>query len=1516
MTQMNFNRWFTPPTFADEEKNRLVNVQHAIFWGTVIVAVIFGLITLLFQSELWLRLLLTGLWLPVAASGLILLHRGAIKTASLVYVTLAWLILTLDAWLAGGVLSPGYSSYTVLIVVIGLLAGLRMALLFAGLSVAMGGVLVYIDSNAILPVTPLMTTPVSLWLTLATNFIIVAVLVYLATGSITNALKRARTNETDLLHSNRELQTTQTILRERTGELATAVELLEIQLTERQQILESLARGEQELRQLNLELEQRVQDRTSELVDMNEALTQEISTRRQAELALQETLTLIERAKREWEVTVDAAPQFIGLLDREGRLKRANRTVERWNLAPVTQIRGQTVHQLFHPNCTEAACPLENLWRQASQKLHEGQPWQGEIDDEILERQLQWQVEPISTAPADRRQPSDTWGVVIVQDITERKRAEAEIRKLSSAVEQSPSTVVITDLQGRIEFVNPRFSEITGYTRAEVIGQNPRLLKSGQHSLDFYRELWQTILAGQVWRGELINQTREGELYWDLASISPVRNNEGRVTHFIKVAEDITERKQAEARLRESEAKFRSYIEHAPLAVFVSDGIGRYVEANQFALDMLGYEAAALYDKRIPDIVPEEDHPVLFEAVAALRSNGYYEGELRQRRRDGQQIWISMRAVKISDDRFMAFCNNITDRKHAEEALRESEARYRLLADNVQDVIWLLSPDGRFTYVSPSVEKLRGYTPEEVLRQSLEEALTPTSLQVMQKAVTNYMAQIQNGVVVTVPSVYELEQPRKDGSTVWTEAVVKEILDEHGNFSGYVGVSRDISERRRTEQELAHYRRDLEELVSERTAQLTQANQRLQQSEAQFRHVIASISDHIYVTEITPTGDCINQYISPNVEMLTGYPPERFLADWSFWAEQVIYPADRELAAIQLAQFEHGLPGETEYRLTRANGQVIWVRDSGRVESRNGAKIVYGVVNDITARKEAEETILRYSERLEILREIEQGILSAQSVGAIIQATMSRIQRLIPSYNATVTMLDLAANEALLLVSSSKAGDGLQTEQRIKLSSADQRGARLDRLKQGQIMILEGAHLEQYQHHQVIKTKSIRSVMVVPLIYQTELIGMLNLSATQTGVFSPEHQGMAQQIADQLAIAMRQTQLYEQVQHHADELEQRVIDRTRELSALYEVTAVASQALELPAMLVQSLEQVLTALRSDVGLIWLSEGETEPQLQLLAQQGLTAQEVAEIELGLASSGLLSQVLGQNQPLVLPSLVADPYLAGAGFPAHLQTFAGAPIRVAGRHLGVVTIFGRLEKQFNLEDVALLSTVADQMGVAVENIRLREQARQAAVLAERERLARELHDSVTQTLYSLSLFAEGALEQARNGQFEPVQYNLTRIGEAAQQALKEMRLLVYELRPVDLAQEGLVGALHQRLAAVERRAGITARLVAEDLIELPLAIEQELYSITQEALNNTLKHSGATVVTVRLRQVAGEVELAIVDNGQGFDPDESQAKGGLGLRGLRERVDMLHGVLVIRSTPGQGTTIEVRVRVTDN
>jgi PAS domain S-box-containing protein len=135
---------------------------------------------------------------------------------------------------------------------------------------------------------------------------------------------------------------------------------------------------------------------------------------------------------------------------------------------------------------------------------------------------------------------------VTIENAIRRHRAEEQVRKLTRAVEQSPASVVITDTEGQIEYVNPKFTNLTGYASDEVLGKNPRILKSGEHPREFYEQLWTTILAGHEWRGELHNRKKNGELFWELSSISPVRDRDGNITHFVAVKEDVTERKQLE----------------------------------------------------------------------------------------------------------------------------------------------------------------------------------------------------------------------------------------------------------------------------------------------------------------------------------------------------------------------------------------------------------------------------------------------------------------------------------------------------------------------------------------------------------------------------------------------------------------------------------------------------------------------------------------------------------------------------------------------------------------------------------------------------------------------------------------------------------------------------------------------------------------------------------------------------------------------------------------------------------
>lgn len=211
---------------------------------------------------------------------------------------------------------------------------------------------------------------------------------------------------------------------------------------------------------------------------------------------------------------------------------------------------------------------------------------------------------------------------------------------------------------------------------------------------------------------------------------------------------------------------------------------------------------------------------------------------------------------------------------------------------------------------------------------------------------------------------------------------------------------------------------------------------------------------------------------------------------------------------------------------------------------------------------------------------------------------------------------------------------------------------------------------------------------------------------------------------------------------------------------------------------------------------------------------------------------------------------------------------------------------------------------------ERVHLAE-AQARAALEERQRLARELHDSVTQSLYSLTLLAEAGRRLALAGDLERVTQHVGRLGETAQQALKEMRLLVYQLRPLALEAEGLAGALQHRLDAVEKRGGLQARLVVEGLLDLPAAVEEALFRIAEEALNNALKHAAATAVTVTLCAGDGWAGLEIVDNGRGLEP-EAVDRGGLGLTSMRERAAQFGGQVQVSAAPGQGTAVRVRLR----
>jgi len=384
-----------------------------------------------------------------------------------------------------------------------------------------------------------------------------------------------------------------------------------------------------------------------------------------------------------------------------------------------------------------------------------------------------------------------------------------------------------------------------------------------------------------------------------------------------------------------------------------------------------------------------------------------------------------------------------------------------------------------------------------------------------------------------------------------------------------------------------------------------------------------------------------------------------------------------------------------------------------------------------------------------------------------------------------------------------------------------------------------------------------------------------------------------------------------QLQESYKHLERKVADRTKELATLNAIAAQVSHSLDLEAIMDSALDQVLEAVNMDTGQAFRLEENTQT-LVSISHRGLSDAFIkltTRLQLG---SSLAGQAAERGKPIISRAsdyLDSEPreLLRKEG----LQLVISIPLIAQGRAVGAINLGSRKLRTISSEELSLLASIGHQIGVAVENARLYEQAQQLAVMKERNRLARDLHDSVTQALYGVTLYSEAASRQLLSGDTELVADHLCEIRNTAQESLREMRLLIFELRLPMLKSEGLAAALQARLEAVEARVGLETDFRTEGEGHLSPDVEEGLYRIAQEALNNALRHAHARSVSVSLHLNNQTVALEVADDGIGFDPPAAQEQGGFGLRGMEERAARLGGTLRVESRPGEGSKITVEV-----
>jgi PAS domain S-box-containing protein len=426
-------------------------------------------------------------------------------------------------------------------------------------------------------------------------------------------------------------------------------------------------------------------------------------------------------------------------------------------------------------------------------------------------------------------------------DVTDEHEAQVQLRKLLKAVEQSQASIVITNLRGEIEYVNPFFTLLTGYTAEEAIGNNPRILSTGHTSPEEYRRMFAKLQKGETWQGEFLNRKKNGDLYWEYATISPIKNESGAISNYVAIKEDITERKK------------------------------------------MG------------------------------------------------------------------------------ENLRASELKYRLIAENTSDVIWVYNFHlQRFTYVSPSIMQLRGFTVEETLLQPIESTMSDDSREELMKSLQPSIEAFMAGDINEIPAmVVEVKQPHKAGNWVWVEVGLKFHKNEFGEVE-VIGVSRDIQERKSAE--LVREKMQLE----------------LQQSEERFKTLFYENASAMYLINantgkvvdanqaaVAFYGYSISDLLQKNIDDLNAHSH-----NW-----------ESKLAFLQVNRI-----GRFEFQHKLADGTLIDVELFSCLILIDGAEVVHEIVHDISARN----SYLREVERQnDVLKEI------AWTQSHVVRAPLARIMSLI-----------------------------------------------------------------------------------------------------------------------------------------------------------------------------------------------------------------------------------------------------------------------------------------------------------------------------------------------------------------------------------------------------------------------------------------------------------------------------------------------------------------------------------------
>jgi phosphoserine phosphatase RsbU/P len=489
---------------------------------------------------------------------------------------------------------------------------------------------------------------------------------------------------------------------------------------------------------------------------------------------------------------LDPIPDGVIVISEAGEIQLFSSAAEKLFGYDRNEVQGRNVRMLMPSPYREAHDAYLSAYVQTGVKRIIGK------GREVLARRKDGSVFPIYLSIGELWLGGVRHFVGVTHDLTQRKLAEEKLLTLSAAMDQSPVAIVVASKEGLVEYVNESFTALTGYTREEIIGKNPRVLRSKHTARHQYRRLWKAIASGREWSGEIQDRRKNGELYWAKETITPMKNARGEITHYLGIQQDITQEKLDREALKESEARFRHVAQMTGEWLWEQDPDGRYVYSSAAVRKILGYAPSEIIGRSYRDLlVPERDEPPAPPPGSREEFRPFHRLVNRYRHRNGRDVYTESSGAPILDEdgrlaKWRGVDHDITAHKAFEDALRLRERAIESVH------VGVAISDGQKEgnpniYVNPALCIMTGYSREELLGKSLKLLRGPET-----DAAT--LEEIRQAIAAGRDCTVDLRYYRKNGQPFWCELLISPVMEENGKVSHHVGIYTDVTERRRADE--------------------------------------------------------------------------------------------------------------------------------------------------------------------------------------------------------------------------------------------------------------------------------------------------------------------------------------------------------------------------------------------------------------------------------------------------------------------------------------------------------------------------------------------------------------------------------------------------------------------------------------------------------------------------------------------------------------------------------------------